>query len=367
MLRSTASRNFWTCFEMRTEHLTRSASDYGLSLILGGGKAPCWTSRKPMRNYPRGIRMPIRQTTSDRIDVRFPLKDKMAIWYTFDALKGSTVRTKSIEIDLFRQEGGVEDRHKLWVPGCLGVGVTPDYAIGVWTGNAQGQGVPGLTGARTAGPVMFDLFNLLPQDTGTSGPYARNGWFLEPMYGDYMEAEVCSKSASERVVLRGDRHPPAVPKAIKTSLAPTTGLSTENGCFSCRLRWSGIIGSFIRNTKYRDPLGMPDRIDGVHLSRGRGDNLHSETAGREYSRRHLSTCAPESGIRRVLASGQRVCRTNEIHPSDASDTQAGKTHRHRRRRGRKFPLRGLQHCGEPSLKAFKIGFYGTIYAVNLDI
>ena len=215
---------------------------------------------------------------------------------------------------------------------------------------------------------MFDLFNLLPQDTGTSGPYARNGWFLEPMYGDYMEAEVCSKSGhlkglycEETDTLRLSR------KAIKASLAPTTGLSTENGCFSCRLRWSGIIGSFIRNTKYRDPLGMP------------GSNRWSSSiprAGRQSTFRDSWTgvfaASPfnlRTGIRirRVLASGQRVCRTNEIHPSDASDTQAGKTHRHRRRRGRKFPLRGLQHCGEPSLKAFKIGFYGTIYAVNLDI
>ena len=44
------------------------------------------------------------------------------------------------------------------------VGMTPAYTIGVWAGNAQGQGVPGLTGARAAGPVMFDILNLLPED-----------------------------------------------------------------------------------------------------------------------------------------------------------------------------------------------------------
>ena len=60
------------------------------------------------------------------------------------------------------------------------VGVTPDYAVGVWVGNASGQGSPGLTGARTAGPVMFDLFNILP----------RSGWFSEPDYGEYITAEV---------------------------------------------------------------------------------------------------------------------------------------------------------------------------------
>lgn len=31
------------------------------------------------------------------------------------------------------------------------VGVTPKYAVGVWVGNATGEGKPGLVGARTAG------------------------------------------------------------------------------------------------------------------------------------------------------------------------------------------------------------------------
>ena len=42
------------------------------------------------------------------------------------------------------------------------VGVTPRYAVGVWVGNATGEGKPGLVGAQTAGPVLFDIFNLLP-------------------------------------------------------------------------------------------------------------------------------------------------------------------------------------------------------------
>ena len=42
------------------------------------------------------------------------------------------------------------------------IGLTPEYAVGVWVGNADGGGTPNLTGARTAGPVMFDLIGLLP-------------------------------------------------------------------------------------------------------------------------------------------------------------------------------------------------------------
>ena len=63
------------------------------------------------------------------------------------------------------------------------MGVTPKYAVGVWVGNATGEGKPGLVGARTAGPVLFDVFNLLP-----SSP-----WFERPQ-GELVETEICRQS-----------------------------------------------------------------------------------------------------------------------------------------------------------------------------
>ena len=46
----------------------------------------------------------------------------------------------------------------------------PEYVIGVWTGNADGEGRPGLTGISAAAPLLFDLFNLL----------GYKGWFRTP-------------------------------------------------------------------------------------------------------------------------------------------------------------------------------------------
>ncbi|HLZ15549.1 MAG TPA: hypothetical protein VKQ08_00825, partial [Cyclobacteriaceae bacterium] len=63
------------------------------------------------------------------------------------------------------------------------VGVNPDYAVGVWVGNADGEGRPGLTGTETAAPILFDLFSLLP---GSS-------WFQVP-YGEMSQIAVCSQS-----------------------------------------------------------------------------------------------------------------------------------------------------------------------------
>ena len=63
------------------------------------------------------------------------------------------------------------------------MGTTPEYAVGVWVGNADGEGRPGLTGIATAAPVMFELFNLLP---GKS-------WFGEPV-DELVEVSVCRRS-----------------------------------------------------------------------------------------------------------------------------------------------------------------------------
>jgi penicillin-binding protein 1C len=86
------------------------------------------------------------------------------------------------------------------------VGITPSYLVAVWTGNASGEGRPGLTGARTSARVMFDLFNLLPP----------TGWFNCP-YSELVEAAVCRESGQ----LRGMHCPEG---SIDTLLLPVKGL-----------------------------------------------------------------------------------------------------------------------------------------------
>jgi penicillin-binding protein 1C len=63
------------------------------------------------------------------------------------------------------------------------VGVNAEYAVGVWVGNADGEGRPGLTGTETAAPVLFDLFSLLPG----------NAWFKPPI-SEMEKIPVCKKS-----------------------------------------------------------------------------------------------------------------------------------------------------------------------------
>ena len=157
--------------ELGMTTLPRSAAHYGLSLILGGGEGRL---DEVTRAYGRIVMQP----------EGFPLSDPQAIWYTLDALK-EVNRPDEIDPRMISSARKVS-----WKTGtsygfrdAWAVGVTPGYAVGVWAGNADGHGVPGLTGARTAGPVLFDLLSLLPDD-GT--------WFENPMEG--VVADVCTVS-----------------------------------------------------------------------------------------------------------------------------------------------------------------------------
>lgn len=42
------------------------------------------------------------------------------------------------------------------------IGVTPRHVVGVWVGNASGEGRPGLTGLSMAAPILFEIFRELP-------------------------------------------------------------------------------------------------------------------------------------------------------------------------------------------------------------
>jgi len=158
--------------------LVEEPSYYGLSLILGGGEA---TLKEITALYSSMVR-------SYRGLISFPLDDQVALWYTFEALK-EVNRPDELDWHLIPSL-----RKAAWKTGtsygfrdAWAVGMTPEYTVGVWAGNAEGQGVPGLTGAGTAGPVLFAVLNALPLSAE---------WFEEPSGGIF--AEICPQSGHLR-------------------------------------------------------------------------------------------------------------------------------------------------------------------------
>lgn len=174
--------------------LTQSPSHYGLSLILGGAEATLWDvsfmysdMARSLQNMPR-----IKGSFTPGDTKRSGTKPEMvpqvfsagAVWQVFDALKEVN---RPEEID-WRYIPSMQ--RIAWKTGtsygfrdAWAVGVTSRYVVGVWVGNANGEGKPELVGGSTAGPVMFDIFNMLP-----SSP-----WFSHPE-GAYVETLVCRQS-----------------------------------------------------------------------------------------------------------------------------------------------------------------------------
>ncbi|HXK12520.1 MAG TPA: penicillin-binding protein 1C [Vicinamibacteria bacterium] len=94
------------------------------------------------------------------------------------------------------------------------VGVTPRHAVGIWVGNASGEGRPGLTGHSAAAPILFDVFDSLP-----GGPF-----FPVPAEG-LVDVDVCARS--------GMRAGPSC-ETRRAELVPTGGLDSPP-CTFCRL------------------------------------------------------------------------------------------------------------------------------------
>ena len=169
--------------------INRSSSHYGLSLILGGAEATLWDVTNAYAMMGRSLlQLPQRSCSlllpTSRITESTDPFQPGAVWQTFDALKEvnrpEEIDWKSIPSmqTIAWKTGTSYGFRDAWA-----VGVTPRYAVGVWVRNATGEGKPGLVGAQTAGPVLFDIFNLLPSSS----------WFTRPA-GIFVEAEVCRKS-----------------------------------------------------------------------------------------------------------------------------------------------------------------------------
>jgi penicillin-binding protein 1C len=65
------------------------------------------------------------------------------------------------------------------------IGYNKNYTVGVWVGNFSGQGVAELSGANTATPLLFKIFNTIDYDSNSD-------WYAPPK--DCELRQVCSES-----------------------------------------------------------------------------------------------------------------------------------------------------------------------------
>ncbi|MBQ0732033.1 MAG: penicillin-binding protein 1C [Oleispira antarctica] len=191
MLKQYGIKPFYDFLETRgMSTLHRNADDYGLPLILGGAEGTLWEMTHLYMQLARAAQSLPAQAISrlPTIAIEEPsILDTShlgagAAWLTLNALlevgrPGSESRWRQFS----------NSRKVAWKTGTSygfrdgwAIGTTAEYTIGVWTGNAEGGGVPGLTGTQAAAPLLFELFNLLP----------KTHWFSKPEY-DLRQVRVC--------------------------------------------------------------------------------------------------------------------------------------------------------------------------------
>ncbi len=222
---------------------------YGLSLILGGGEVSLWdlagtyaTMGRILKHYPSDNSR-YRTTDIHPLFLEYPAKKKSqltdhpplfsagAIWWMLEAMK-SVIRPP--------EETGWENftsgQNIAWKTGtsygfrdAWSIGISGRYVVGVWAGNASGEGRAGLLGGTTAGPLMFRLFDLLPTA----------GWYDTP-HDDLKEKLVCKKSGYKAGDVCPETDIILVPHTIKTNpecpyhqlahLTPDKRFQTRRSC-----------------------------------------------------------------------------------------------------------------------------------------
>ena len=181
----------------------KTADYYGLSLILGGGETSLWEltgayasfsrilgrynkEKKYFRtDYHPPVLMHRQDSITDLKEDAEPPLSASSIWLTYEALQKVNRPESETGWQYFASTPNLA-----WKTGtsfgfrdAWALGTTPEYVIGVWAGNADGEGRPGLTGISAAAPVLFDLVSTMKSGS----------WFTPPNEGMTM-IRVCSKS-----------------------------------------------------------------------------------------------------------------------------------------------------------------------------
>jgi penicillin-binding protein 1C len=216
--------------------LFRPAGDYGLTLILGGAEGTLWditgmyaglartvnhylaNERKvadyqaPELFYPLSYlpcSSPVNRQTQNR---GTPSLSPAACWLTLEAMvkverpgADNAWQTFSSSQVISWKTGTSQGYRDTWA-----IGVTPRYVVGVWVGNADGEGNPELFSSSTSAPLLFGLFDLLE----------KSNWFPKPVM-DFRSVEICAQSGFLAGPQCATRQPGDIPRsAILNNFCP---------------------------------------------------------------------------------------------------------------------------------------------------
>ncbi len=190
--------------QLELKDLKYNANHYGLSLVLGGAESNLWDLCKSYaamsstlnhfnanssQYFTNEFCQPTFKTNSPvdfgKLSDEKTVFDAASIYLTFESMKqvNRPESDDSWEYYDSSQEIAWKTGTSFGFRDAWAIGTTKDYVVGIWVGNADGEGRPGLVGVQTAAPILFDVFDLLP----------KSDWFAKP-YDEMLEVNICKKS-----------------------------------------------------------------------------------------------------------------------------------------------------------------------------
>jgi len=222
--------------------LHRTPQAYGLPIILGGAEITLWDIAASYANLA-SIAQDTNQTHYIRVKL---LKNKpQARGKTIEIGSGAAWLTLQALLDVQRPgsdrfwKNFKSSQKVAWKTGTSyglkdgwAIGVTPRWTVAVWVGNADGHGVPNLTGVTAAAPLMFAIFNRL----------TKSHWFATP-YQDLKQVTVCKDDGymsngqcdeKTQLIPRHSHFAQLTPYHIQIHLDKKTGLRVNSHCEKVR-------------------------------------------------------------------------------------------------------------------------------------
>ena len=190
--------------KFKLRDINKTPDHYGLSLILGGAESNLWDLCRTYANMSSTVNYYTKNQAKYRTKEFAELNYKNdfepdfgsetdqkniigagSIWLTYNAMEevnrpegDEAWKFYDSSLKIAWKTGTSFGNRDAWA-----IGTNSKYVVGIWVGNATGEGRPTLTGVTSAAPILFDVFNLLP----------RQKWFQTP-YKDLDEVEVCRLS-----------------------------------------------------------------------------------------------------------------------------------------------------------------------------
>jgi penicillin-binding protein 1C len=205
MLQEHGVNNFYELLQkFKLKNINKRPDHYGLSLILGGAESNLWdlcrtyANLSSTLNYYNASKGNYRMQEFAELNYNNDFKQDYgdqsnqktilgagSIFLAYNAMKevnrpegDEAWKFYDSSLEIAWKTGTSFGNRDAWA-----IGTNSRYVVGVWVGNASGEGRPQLTGVESAAPILFDVFNLLP----------RKAWFQAPL-NDLEYADVCTKS-----------------------------------------------------------------------------------------------------------------------------------------------------------------------------